>query len=84
MKQRSRLRWPAFKNSETRQIFCVCLFPYRLAITHFRLMLKAWVSPFGQMSFTFFDRLCGPMVRVPGYRSRGPGSIPGATRFFDK
>jgi hypothetical protein len=22
------------------------------------------------------------MVRVPGYKSRGPGSIPGATRFF--
>jgi hypothetical protein len=27
-------------------------------------------------------RLCGLVVRVPGYRSRGPGSIPGATRFF--
>jgi hypothetical protein len=26
-------------------------------------------------------RLCGLVVRVPGYRSRGPGSIPGATRF---
>jgi hypothetical protein len=23
------------------------------------------------------DRLCGLVVRVPGYRSRGPGSIPG-------
>jgi hypothetical protein len=23
-------------------------------------------------------------VRVPGYRSRGPGSIPGATRFSEK
>jgi hypothetical protein len=28
------------------------------------------------------DRLCGLVVRVPGYRSRGPGSIPSATRFF--
>jgi hypothetical protein len=28
------------------------------------------------------DRLRGLVVRVPGYRSRGPGSIPGATRFF--
>jgi hypothetical protein len=28
------------------------------------------------------DRLCGLVVRVPGYRSGGPGSIPGATRFF--
>jgi hypothetical protein len=24
------------------------------------------------------------VVRVPGYRSRGPGSIPGATRFSEK
>jgi hypothetical protein len=24
---------------------------------------------------------CGPVVRVPGYRSRGLRSIPGATRF---
>jgi hypothetical protein len=27
------------------------------------------------------DRLCGPVVRVLGYRSGGPGSIPGTTRF---
>jgi hypothetical protein len=26
------------------------------------------------------DRLCGLVVRVLGYRSRGPGSIPGTTR----
>jgi hypothetical protein len=30
------------------------------------------------------DRLCGLVVRVPGYRSRGPGSILGATRFSVK
>jgi hypothetical protein len=30
------------------------------------------------------DRLCGLVVRVPGYRSRGPGSIPGDTRFSEK
>jgi hypothetical protein len=30
------------------------------------------------------DRLCGLAVRVPGYRSRGPISIPGATRFSEK
>jgi hypothetical protein len=28
------------------------------------------------------DRLCGLVVRVPGYKSIGPGLIPGATRFF--
>jgi hypothetical protein len=30
------------------------------------------------------DRLCGLVVRVPGYSSRGPGSIPGTTRFSEK
>jgi hypothetical protein len=28
------------------------------------------------------DRLCGLVVKVPGYRYRGPASIPGAARFF--
>jgi hypothetical protein len=26
------------------------------------------------------DRLCGLVVRVPGYRSGGPGTIPGTTK----
>jgi hypothetical protein len=30
------------------------------------------------------DRLCGLVVSVHGYRSRGPGSFPGATRFSEK
>jgi hypothetical protein len=30
------------------------------------------------------DRLFGLVARVPGYRSRGPGLIPGATRFSEK
>jgi hypothetical protein len=29
------------------------------------------------------DRLCGIVVRVPDYRSRVPGSIPGSTRFSE-
>jgi hypothetical protein len=29
------------------------------------------------------DRLCGIVVRVLGYRSGGPGSIPGTTRFSE-
>jgi hypothetical protein len=28
------------------------------------------------------DSLCGLVVRVPGYRTRGPGPIPGATNFL--
>jgi hypothetical protein len=30
------------------------------------------------------DRLFGLEVRVPGYRSRGPGSVPCATTFSEK
>jgi hypothetical protein len=30
------------------------------------------------------DRLCDLVVRVSGYRFRGPGSIPGAIRFSEK
>jgi hypothetical protein len=30
------------------------------------------------------DRLCGLVARVLGYRSGGPGSIPGTTRFSEK
>jgi hypothetical protein len=37
-----------------------------------------------QHILTTCDRLCGLVVRVLGYRSRGPGSIPGATIFSRK
>jgi hypothetical protein len=30
------------------------------------------------------DRFCGLVVRVSSYRSTGPGSIPGATKFSEK
>jgi hypothetical protein len=30
----------------------------------------------------YCDRLCGLVVRVLGYRSRGPDSIPDTTRFY--
>jgi hypothetical protein len=33
---------------------------------------------------TVEDRLCSLLVRDPDYRSRGSGSIPGATRFSEK
>jgi hypothetical protein len=31
------------------------------------------------ISYPIFDRLCSLVVRVLGYRSGGPGSIPGTT-----
>jgi hypothetical protein len=33
-----------------------------------------------QVMRLLIDRLCGLVVRVLGYRSGGPGSIPGTTR----
>jgi hypothetical protein len=37
-----------------------------------------------KLYINMLDGLYGLVVRVPGYRSRGPGSIPGATRFSEK
>jgi hypothetical protein len=34
--------------------------------------------------YIYWVHLCGLVVRVPDYRSRGPGSISGATRFSEK
>jgi hypothetical protein len=34
--------------------------------------------------YYYYGRLCGLVVRVLGYRSGGPGSIPGTTRFSGK
>jgi hypothetical protein len=54
--------------------------------------LQRWtfsMSKFNKISFFFtalvskqrlLDRLCGLVLRVPGYRSTGPGSIPGTNR----
>jgi hypothetical protein len=33
--------------------------------------------------WAFRDRLCGLVVNVPGYRSRGPAWVPSATRFSE-
>jgi hypothetical protein len=44
------------------------------------------MEPVGRFNTEFtralhlFHRLCGLVVRVIGYRSEGPGSIPGTTR----
>jgi hypothetical protein len=35
-----------------------------------------------QLNIYIYGRLCDLVVRVLGYRSGGPGSIPGTTRFF--
>jgi hypothetical protein len=44
---------------------------YTVVLRHFKLKFAL---------HTLYDRLCGLVVRVFGYRSGGPGSIPGTTR----
>jgi hypothetical protein len=36
------------------------------------------------VSYVYVDRLCGLVVRVPGYKSRGPGSNSGSAKFPEK
>jgi hypothetical protein len=48
---------------------------------HFKGIFK--VTDLHQFTYVEFT-LCGLVVRVPGYRTRGPGSIPGATTFSEK
>jgi hypothetical protein len=46
-----------------------------------KFRMKALIN---EVYITHSDRLCGLVVRVLGYRSRGPGSISGATGFSEK
>jgi hypothetical protein len=48
------------------------------------IIFKILKFEFNILNSIMFDRLCGLVVRVSGYRSRGPGSIPGPTRFSEK
>jgi hypothetical protein len=41
-------------------------------------------TEFKYVTYKKVDGLCGLVVRVPGYRSRDPGSILGATGFSEK
>jgi hypothetical protein len=42
--------------------------------------LKQWYSTVFLFVYPHADRLCGLVVRVLGYRSSGPGSIPGTSK----
>jgi hypothetical protein len=55
-----------------------------LLSTTFSLFISRFSSILKPSLFIFLlsDRLCCIVVRVPGYRTRGPSSISGATRFF--
>jgi hypothetical protein len=46
--------------------------------------LYIYIKPVLNFIHIFFGPFCGLVVRVPGYTSRGPVSIPGATTFSEK
>jgi hypothetical protein len=50
-----------------------------ISITEFQISITSLIC---SCITPVIDRRCGLVVRVPGDRSRGPGSIPGTTRFF--
>jgi hypothetical protein len=57
----------------------------KLAIVN--MIINSWDPQTDGNFFKFLtswmtDRLCGLVVRVPGYRSRSPGSIPGPNNFL--
>jgi hypothetical protein len=49
----------------------------------YKVVQRVWLL-FRAVTSANIDGLCGLVARVPGYRSRGPGSIPGSTRFSEK
>jgi hypothetical protein len=49
-----------------------------------RVLGELEISRYKNVNKVSLDPLCGLVVRVPGYRIRGPCSIPGATRFSEK
>jgi hypothetical protein len=70
------------------KIVCALLIsstPYQLSLRKFWGDLVGLKDVFIFIQWSaVFDRLCGLVIRVPGCRSRGPGSIPGATRISEK
>jgi hypothetical protein len=54
-----------------------------LDLSHYKISLKRLVINFKAVSQIMY-RLCGLSVRIAGYRSRGPGSIPVAARLSEK
>jgi hypothetical protein len=54
--------------------------PTQASIRRLIFDLRTNIKP----AFVSSGRLSGLVVRLPGYRSRGLGAIPGATGFSDK
>jgi hypothetical protein len=55
-----------------------------MGTSSYHLRLRMEIKPKFGMLWCLYDRLCGLVVRVLGYRPGGPGSISGTTRFSGK
>jgi hypothetical protein len=58
-------------------ILCFLKSTFKL-ISHLHFTSQRYITIL--LYYVPIDRLCGLVVRVLGYRSGGPGSIPGTTR----
>jgi hypothetical protein len=58
----------------------ICVILFHTATEHSLLSLHLQLHENFLTAYLTGDRLCGLVVRVLGYRSGGPGSIPGTTR----
>jgi hypothetical protein len=59
---------------------------YFLVLSRMRTSRIAWYMSYKTAKWVWgliWDRLCCLVVRAPGCRSRGPGSIPSATKFWE-
>jgi hypothetical protein len=63
--------------SEQEKAFCVLRFEVSRTVT---TVQRGFHAPFKKRRTTQEDRLFGLVVRVLGYRSGGPGSIPGTNQ----
>jgi hypothetical protein len=73
------------------RLHCVSVFreTIRITVIIYTNVINEWVFVMEAWCIfcdvcTTIGRLCGLVVRIPAYRSRGPGSIPDATTFSEK
>jgi hypothetical protein len=57
--------------------------PTRISLSTVVILMEN-ACPYFVLCVSVSGRLCGLVIRVSDYRSRGPVSIPGATRFSEK
>jgi hypothetical protein len=67
----------------------ILIYPFAIGVPYLQLQVRLLLTERTSRYVIFrgmgskVGRFCGIVVRVLGYRSRDPGSIPGATRFTD-